>query len=459
MRAIARLLVVGMVALAVTAFAAEEEEGTAGSTAPEESRYDDTRRFYLVVESGQAFQMDHDFAGDARIDDGTASNILGGAGGYNFTRHWGFEIQGHGTEPDVRSQSHGKLIELSNITIIPAVRFRYPVLGNRLVPYLTAGVGWSMSDINDTADLHIKESMDEQALAGSLGVGFDYFVSPNVAFGLSAQNFIYGKADTEVIVRDQANRIIEHSRGEVNLTSVAVMGHVRMLFGEPYSPEEGGWRDFKRLFFARSGPFDTDDVRFYLYSLAGHTFIFDKSFGNGVEIKAPGDFNATLGGGIGINVSRHWGFEIDMLNSDPELDGGGVGKFLELSNFTVVPTVRYRYGFFDRRLVLSAKAGVGAAFYRPNDLRETADVFQVNGAVQTPIVHLDDTSVAGMVSVGFEYFLNHNISLGIQVPYFIYPDVDNVVQRREQNPPPPPVHSTMNQSGVGAMFMIRVYVP
>jgi hypothetical protein len=280
-----------------------------------------------------------------------------------------------------------------------------------------------------------------------------------VAFGLSAQNFIYGKADTEVIVRDQANRIIEHSTGEVNLTSVAVMGHVRMFFGEPYSEEEGAWRDFKRLFFARHGPFDTDDLRFYLYSLTGHTFILDKDFGGGIRMEAPGDFNATLGGGIGINVSRHWGFEIDMLNSDPELDAGAIGKFIELSNFTVVPTVRYRHGFLNRRLVLSAKAGVGAAFYRPNDVRETADVFQVNRAVQTPAIDMDDSSVAGMVSVGFEYFLNHNISLGLQVPYFIYPDVDTVVQRREQNPPPPPVHSSMNQSGVGVMLLIRVYVP
>ena len=457
MRAIARLLVVGMAALAVTAFAADEEESAAAASA--ERRFDDTRRFYLYVGGGQAFQMDHDFAGDSRLDDGTANFILGGGGGYNFTRHWGFEIQGHGTEPEVRSQTRGKIDELSNITIIPAVRFRWPLLGNRLVPYVTGGVGWSMSDVNDTSDLKVKVDMDEQGLAGSIGVGMEYFVSPNVAFGLSAQNFIYGKADTEVIVRDQANRIVEHSRGEVNLTSVAVMGHVRMFFGEQYSAEEGGWRDFKRLFFARTGPFDTDDVRFYLYSLTGHTFLLDTDFGNGVEMGAPGDFNATLGGGIGINVSRHWGFEIDLLNSDPELDGGAIGKFLELSNFTVMPTVRYRYGFLDRRLVLSAKAGVGAAFYRLNDARETADVFRVNRAVQTPIVEMDDTSVAGMVSVGFEYFLNHNISLGIQVPYFIYPDVDTVVQRREQNPPPPPVHSSVNQSGVGVMLLIRVYVP
>jgi opacity protein-like surface antigen len=455
MRAIARLLGVGVAVLAMTAFAAEDDEGAAA----ENSRFDDTRRFYLYVDSGHAFQLYDDFGGDARLDSTTANYVLGGGGGYNFTRHWGLEIQGHGTEPDVRSQSRGKIEELSNITIIPAVRFRYPLLENRLMPYLTAGVGWSMSDINDTGDLKVKVDMDEQGLAGTVGAGIEYFVAPNVAFGLSAQAFIYGEADTEIVVRDQANRIVSRSEGAVDLTSVALLAHVRMFFGEQYSAEEGNWRDFKRLFFARHGPFDTDDLRFYLYSLTGHTFIMDKDYGNGIRMEAPGDFNATLGGGIGVNLSRHWGFEIDMLNSEPELDAGAIGKFVELSNFTVMPAVRYRYGLCDRRLVLSAKAGVGAAFYNLNDARETADVFQVNRAVQTPIVEMDDTSVAGMLSVGFEYFLNHNISVGVSIPYFIYPDVDTVTQRREQNPPPPPVRSSMNQSGVGVLLMIRAYVP
>lgn len=450
----ASLLAIGLVALPVPALAADEDATI------ERKRYDDTRRFYLYVDSGNAFQLHDGFGGDARLDSPSNVNyVLGGGGGYNFTRHWGFEIQGHGTEPDVRSRSRGKIEELSNITLIPAVRFRYPLLGDRLVPYVTAGVGWSMSDINDTGDLKVKVEMDEQSIAGSVGAGIEYFVAPNVAFGVSAASYIYPEADTHIVIRDDANRVTSESRGSVDLTSVALLAHVRLFLGEPASPEEGSWRDLGRLLYARNGPFDTDDVRFYLYSLTGHTFLVDDDFGGGIAMESPGDFNATLGGGLGVNLTRHWGGEIDLLNSEPNLDGGAVGKFIELSNFLVVPAVRYRYAVADRRVVLSAKAGVGAAFYNLNDARETADVFRVVRGVQTPRVDMDDASVAGMVAVGVEYFLNHNISVGVSVPYFIYPDVDTVVQRREQRPFPPAVHTHVNPSGVGVLLMIRAYVP
>jgi hypothetical protein len=226
---------------------------------------------------------------------------------------------------------------------------------------------------------------------------------------------------------------------------VALLAHLRLYPGQSANAPGG-----KRFFLASEGPFDTDDVRFYIYAIGGHTFLYDENFGDDIEVRAPGDFNATLGGGLGANLSRHWGVEMQLVHTEPNLKRFEEGKIAELSNLTWLPSVRYRYPFLDGQLVPYALAGFGAAFNRINDRRQPQLDLDVN-----------DMSWAATVGVGVEYFLNHHLSVGLSVPFFFYPDWDTEVITRDPafGPVVSRVRDEMNLSGAALLLRIAAYLP
>jgi opacity protein-like surface antigen len=433
--------------------------GVARAAAADE--VDDSGRFYVYFQTGHAGVLDKHVAGDANLDTPDGFNlVLGGGGGYNIDRHWGVELQAHGTEPDVRSDQYGKIKEFSNITIVPALRWRYPI--GRLVPYLTLGVGGSLNEVNDTGNPRIKLEADRSSVVGAVGLGLEYFLADDVAIGAAMHTFIYPDVDTSMVVRDQANRVTFRDDSSVDLTAISALVHMRIFLGE--QADDGKPR---RLFLADRGPFDTEDPRGYLYLLGGHTQLFDTDFIGGMELKAPGDFNATLGGGLGVNLSRHWGAEIQLLNTEPNINLSGIGKFAELSNFTVMPLARFRWPFQQGRLVAFATAGIGVAFNDVNDARESVDQFNV-GTVTAPKVRIiDETSIAGQVGFGVEYFLNRHLSFGAAVPIYIYPDWDAEARFGTAQQPGGggnpagrgTVRDSFNFSSIAGILQIKVYLP
>lgn len=421
----------------------------------------DTGRFYLYFQTGHAEVLDDHVAGDTSLDTPDGLNfVLGGGAGYNISDHWGIEIQGHGTEPDVRSERIGKYNEFSNITIVPAVRFRWPIGDRRLVPYVTAGVGYSLNEVNDTGNTRLKLEADRSSIVGGVALGADYFLAEDVAVGLALHSFIYPDLDTKLVEYNQGNRIVARYNSSVNLTSIAALVHLRFFFGQAGPPGE------RRLFLADRGPFDTDERRFYIYALGGHMQVLDTDFGGGVTTRAPGDNNAMLGGGLGVNLSRHWGAEVQMFNTEPNLGFTAIGKFAELSTFAVIPMARFRWQFFGGRLVPFATAGVGVSFADINDERRRLDQFGV-GTVTTPRAELeDDTTVVGSVGIGIEYFLNRHVSFGLAMPAYIYPDMDTSVRygtsRLGPNQPRAGrglVHGQTNLTGIAGLIQIKVYLP
>ena len=111
-----RVGVLATFVLVVAAMARAEE-----TSAPAPQVFDDTGRLYFDFITGMNFTLDKQFAGDVDIS-GEPDLLLGGSVGYNITRNWGVELQFQGGEPDLRSASHGKIRELSVITVVPAAR-------------------------------------------------------------------------------------------------------------------------------------------------------------------------------------------------------------------------------------------------------------------------------------------------------------------------------------------------
>ena len=105
-------------------------------------------------------------------------------------------------------------------------------------------------------------------------------------------------------------------------------------------------------------------------------------------------------------------------------------------------------------------AGLGVALKNINDRRTMVDEFG-KGARRTPAVEVDETSIAGAIGVGIEYFLNHNISVAFALPFYIYPDWDTSVQQRNKagGPVGPLVRSSYNFSGVTPMVRLTAYIP
>ncbi|MCW5892134.1 MAG: outer membrane beta-barrel protein [bacterium] len=414
--------------------------------------YRSAGRFYLSFDAGHAFVLDDHLVGDVHLDQPNGFDlVLGGSGGIDLSEHWGIELQGHGVESDVRSTSLGKLEEYSNITIVPAARFRWPLGGGRVVPYVTAGVGYAINDDNDQHKPLVKVKADDSTVVGSLAGGVDYFLSPSVAVGVSLHGFIFPDQDVRVTVRDDRNRIVSDQRGSFNQSSIALLGHVRVYPGSPASVDGGGaW------LLADHGPFDTDERRWFAYLLGGHTAMFDHRFGGGVTLSDPGDFNATLGAGVGVNLDRHWGVGIEFFDVAPNVHADPYGKFTEIDNLTFLIKGRFRWPFLNGRLVPYATAGLGAGTFDLNDSRSVVDIPTQQGTAVTaksPTVSVQATQVAAEAGVGLEYFLNHWISVGLAVPVYIYPDIATTVQRGRR----PVEKGHANFSGVAPELQLKAY--
>ena len=447
-----------LMVLLIAAPTLAEDGGQERPAGDDQAGYDDTDRFYFYLETGHSFILDEHFVSDTDFDTPDGFNsVMGGGGGYNLTDHWGIEIQGHGSEPELRSDRFGKVKEFSNITVAAAVRYRYPLQDGRFVPYLTGGVGFSLNDVNDTSKPLVKIEGDDTTVAGTLAAGFDYFLAPNVAVGGSLHSWIYPDVDTGMVVRDSYNRVVFVDDSNMNLTSIALMAHIRLFPGQPGSPDG---RRPRRLLIAEQGPFDGDERRYYVYVAGGDALFLDDDFGAGVKLEAPGSVNWALGGGLGLNLNGRWGVELQLLNSDPNLQLDGIGKFAEMSNFVVLPQVRYRWQFWRGRLVPFATAGVGVTFNDINDRRGMVDVYRA-GSRWTPVVDVDESSVVGSIGIGVEYFLNRNISLALSMPFYIYPDWDTLVQSRGKGGQLTgmPADDSMNYTGFAPMIRLTAYVP
>jgi opacity protein-like surface antigen len=119
--------------------------------------------------------------------------------GVNLGRFVGVEVAADTYEPGLDfasdTPSAGATIGEYRIwTVIPQVRVRYPLLEGRLTPYAIAGVGVSFSEFNDRkpAAFGVPISGSDTAVAGSLGLGLEYFLLNNLTVGLEMKYMLLG---------------------------------------------------------------------------------------------------------------------------------------------------------------------------------------------------------------------------------------------------------------------------
>ena len=156
-------------------------------------------RPYLVLRAGSAlFTRPHTVDG---LTIENPSEFLGSAAvGVNTGKHLSFELAADYTETELSIDETSGVAEYALWTILAQVRLRTSSADGRFSPYLVAGGGWGFGEINDVrqpANVSGLRGGRDDTPVGSIGVGFDYFIADNLAFGLEAKHIFGFDPDIE----------------------------------------------------------------------------------------------------------------------------------------------------------------------------------------------------------------------------------------------------------------------
>ncbi|MCZ6764443.1 MAG: outer membrane beta-barrel protein, partial [Alphaproteobacteria bacterium] len=159
------------------------------------------RRFYLALRAGRPFYVAREITPTLEIEPTENEAMFGFSLGVNLSRHFGVELAGEGGETTLRSSLVGDVAEYGWWTIAGQVRARYPMLEDRLAPYIVAGGGLGWGEVNDRM-----VPLGVFALAGrakavpivTLGAGADYFLTHNIALNLEARQTWFTDRDLSV---------------------------------------------------------------------------------------------------------------------------------------------------------------------------------------------------------------------------------------------------------------------
>lgn len=159
-------------------------------------RADAPRRLYFGLRLGGAIVTDSSVSSELEIRPeppaiGPLNQYFGASIGVDIGRYWGVELALEGYETTIELKGKGSVTEYAVYGVVPQVRFRYPLLDGRLIPYLVAGVGVAGGEVNDRKPqgVGVEVRGDGLGLAATVGAGLEYLVTRHVAVGAEAKYF------------------------------------------------------------------------------------------------------------------------------------------------------------------------------------------------------------------------------------------------------------------------------
>ena len=151
-------------------------------------------RLYIGLQLGAAITTDADSMPGVELHPepaavGPANYFIGGVVGADVGRYFGVELMAGGYEARVHSPGRGSIAEEAVYAIVPQVRARYPVLDDRLVPYVVGGVGAGYAELNDRKPPGLDFAIEATSwgIAATAGAGIEYLVAKNIAAGIEAR--------------------------------------------------------------------------------------------------------------------------------------------------------------------------------------------------------------------------------------------------------------------------------
>ncbi len=308
--------------------------------------------------------------------------------GANFNRYLGAEfafdyyVKDWG-QPEVVGQA-------SSYHFVPALRLRYPILKDRLVPYLLVGVGPSWIQSKDGNPILPHSDAQGWTYTASVGGGLEYFIQDNIAFGIEGRyNFVHsidGTIGTRTVPVDQSGALFTFG--------------LRIYFDEnkprPLVSQE-----------------PESATGFYFGVRAGTDFLTDGNLGSGVKLvpeqAAWGGVAGQTGGLLlGLDWGEHSGIEIAGDSVNHLINVNGFGEVTEYGQGWV--TANFRLRFPQGRLSPYVYAGPGICYTEIKENKPPSDGYRLSGSTLHPAFN---------VGAGLEYFVTRRFSLNADARWAI----------------------------------------
>jgi opacity protein-like surface antigen len=383
-------------------------------------------RPYFSIRAGAPYFTNPDSVPGIKLQNFSQYPFPSVALGTNLGKYWGVEIAADFAETVVEVPGvSDKIGEYAFWTVLGQLRLRYPVLNDRLVPYVVLGGGAGIPDFNDRNpnDAVPFGAGQDVSLIGAAGLGLEYFVADNMALGVQAkQTFGF---DTKVVAAGR--------RGSLDLDHTYLSAGLRLYLD---GISGAGGRDGRPP--ARAA--DSDALRGYIVLRGGGAVFTNPKTSSELEISSPS--SAQFGAAVGLNLDKHWGIEVGGEYWEPALTAPGVGEVAEYALWTLLGQLRYRYPVLGGQLVPYAVAGGGIGFAEINDKKVPHGVFPLESDTTT-------TAVASL-GVGIEYFLAENFAVGVEAKHVFLFENDAEIDGRK---------ATLDSASVLLTAGIRVLFP
>lgn len=327
----------------------------------------------------------------------TAAHDAGGlSAGFVYGKYLGLDLSLDSYELFLDETRPGwdqaKVAELSFLSIGPTVRVRYPMFDGLFEPYLLAGGGVAIEEVNDrTADVQLSGNVGSKLRGfGVFGVGIDYFFAENAAVGIEGRYFVMGTEEYDT----------EGHKGTVDLNVGIGTLSLRVLYPQgPGAPPVETERSRSRVSLALrvGGALPLHDHVFAGVRASPEQGVFGTSF------------TTQFGASIGYDFNRWFGLDIAVENYEYGLTSDEFGPLGEYSVFPITLQPRVRFPGLPPQWEPYGFVGVGAELAELNDKPHTADA-DIDGG---------DTAVVGTVGAGIKYYFATNATLGLAAKYVI----------------------------------------
>ena len=351
----------------------------------------DQPRFYVSIRAGAILKSTHQVAPGYQGTLG-GEDVIGLSAGMNFNKYVGAEFSLDRYEFILNSPQGEKAAEYSVAPFLLLLRLRYPVMNDRLIPYMLGGGGVGLVQVDDKFPPIGSTALKKNDFApmGALGGGVEYFIANNLAVGLEAK-YLFHQASLGV--NGQDNR--------TNLNGFLWGGSLRVYFSE----DGAGGPPMPSI---TAG----DRPRVYLAVRTGTSVPTHRSISPGGSVSGVEGLHFASGS-LGVNIGRYWGVELALDSMEQNISVPPYGRIGEITHSSIVPQVRVMYPLYEERLVPYALGGVGVG------LAEFGDQTPESQSATTG--HSQTVSVVGTAGVGLDYFVINNVAINVEAKYRIFP--------------------------------------
>lgn len=321
-----------------------------------------------------------------------ANDVAGVSIGANFNRYLGFEFSFDAYELYMETSEYGRAAELGIAGLLPQLRLRYPLLGDRLVPYALLGGGLAIAQINDEKVPTVwasSGSLTSLRAMGAFGGGFEYYVSNDIAAGVEGKYYLTGEKTYDA----------NGTKKTIDLDAGVLTFGLRLFYPE-IGVEEGRLAELR------------DAYRPYLNARFGGAVrmagdVFDGIHTEPEQSMLGSNLAPYFAVGIGMTFGRWFDLELSGQNYELRfaLPGGGSAEY---AVFPVLLQPKLHFPLDDPHVDPYVLVGVGFDSTEVNDA----------GSAGEPVTG-NALGVIGAFGGGVDYFVTSDIAFGLEAKYVV----------------------------------------